>query len=112
MSNFNKIGIALTHVTMQETIQDIKGTAHSTKKKKNANVKSVIETLAKENGLYSDQAFLDDLSFLLNYGFQDQLEIQMDVYDSVISANLKRSCLREEESLMIRLCKSFSVNSG
>lgn len=103
MENFNKIGMALTHVTNFKTIQDLKGATHSTKtSKKRGKVKNVIENLAKESGLHNDQAFLEDLSFLLKYGFQDQLEIQMDVNDSVVSANLKRSCLREEESLMIR----------
>ena len=34
-----------------------------------------INKLAKEAGLQRDQKFLDDLSFLLSYGFQEQIEM-------------------------------------
>jgi hypothetical protein len=39
---------------------------------------------------------------VLNYGFQDQLEIQMELDESIFSANLNRSFLREPEELIVR----------
>lgn len=62
----------------------------------------IIEQLAKEQGLQQDQAFLDNLALILDYGFQDQLDIQMQLIDFMVSANLKRDCLRENEELIIK----------
>lgn len=58
--------------------------------------------LFKEGSVGLDQNYLDELSFVLNYGFQDQLEVQMNLEHLIASANLKRGDLREEESLLVR----------
>lgn len=103
IENFNKFGKALTRVTNHDRIVEAKEKLKTSKThKKKGKIKEFIDTLAKESGLENDQSFLDDLSFLLKFGFQDQLEIQMNMNDSIFSANLKRECLREEESLIIR----------
>ncbi len=62
----------------------------------------MINAIAKESGLQLDQEFIEDLSLVLNYGFQDQLEVQMKVANTIISANLNREFLRENEDLVIR----------
>jgi len=62
----------------------------------------LINAIAKESGLQLDQEFIEDLSLVLNYGFQDQLEVQMKVANTIISANLNREFLRENEDLVIR----------
>ena len=113
LKQFNQIGKALTHVTNFEEISKVKDQLEKSKATiKDRNQKSKLKSqtkaltninkLAKDSGLYHDQKFLDDLSFLLGYGFQDQLEVQIKIEDTIVSANLKRSCLREEENLMIR----------
>lgn len=113
MKNFNTIGKALAHMTSFEEIQKVKSQLQkSTETIKDKNQRNKINNqskqitnlnrLAKEKGLHQDQAFLDDLSYILGYGFQDQLEVQLKLENSIASANLKRDSLREEESLLIR----------
>jgi hypothetical protein len=113
LKNFNKIGKALTHITNFKEISAVKeqiDKAQSNTKDRNQRSKlkqqfkavTNISKLAKESGLQQDQGFLDDLSLVLNYGFQDQLEIQMKLCGFYFSANLKRENLRENESLIIR----------
>jgi predicted house-cleaning noncanonical NTP pyrophosphatase (MazG superfamily) len=113
LKNFNKIGKALTHITNFKEISAVKeqiDKARSNTKDRNQRSKlkqqfkaaTNISKLAKESGLQQDQGFLDDLSLVLNYGFQDQLEIQMKLCGFYFSANLKRENLRENESLIIR----------
>lgn len=113
LKNFNKIGKALAHITNFQNIsavrEQLKKVKESTKDrnqtaKLHTQLKSMtnINKLATEAGLQQDQGFLDDLSLVLTYGFQDQLEIQMEFVDSIFSANLNRSYLRESEDLVIR----------
>ena len=113
IQNFNKIGQAITRVTNQEEISKIEKELEKAKSATgDRNKKSQlqqqfkaltnVEKLAKASGLQQDQEFLDDLSFLLNYGFQEQLEMQLELNGSLFSANLKREYLREGEELIIR----------
>lgn len=111
--NFNKIGKALAHVTnfkemsaVKKQLEEVKqNTKNKNEKNKvQAQIKSMsnLSKLATESGLQNDQEFLNDLSMLLSYGFQDQLEVQMTLEDTVFSSNLNRSFLREPEDLVIR----------
>lgn len=113
LKNFNKIGKALTHVTNFEEISAVKDQLEKARKsvkdrnqksKLQAKLKSLKNTskLANLSGLQHDQGFLDDLAFILDYGFQDQLEVQMKSMDKIFSANLNRSFLREPQELVIR----------
>lgn len=113
LKNFNKIGKALAHITNFQEISAVREQLEKAKKNtKDRNQKSKLQTqlksmtninkLATESGLQQDQGFLDDLSLVLTYGFQDQLEVQMEFVESIFSANLNRSYLREPEELVIR----------
>ncbi|TYB32381.1 MAG: hypothetical protein FXF49_11780 [Flexistipes sinusarabici] len=113
LKNFNKIGKALAHITNFQEISEVREQLEKAKQNtKDRNQKSKLQTqlksmtninkLATESGLQQDQSFLDDLSLVLTYGFQDQLEVQMDLVKSIFSANLNRSFLREPEELVIR----------
>lgn len=113
LKNFNKIGKALAHITNFKEITAVREQLEKAKlNTKDRNHKSKLQTqlksmtninkLATESGLQQDQSFLDDLSLVLTYGFQDQLEVQMEFVDSIFSANLNRSYLREPEELVIR----------
>lgn len=113
LKNFNKIGKALAHVTNFKEISAVKEQLEKAKQNtKDRNKKSQLQTqvksltninkLATESGLQQDQGFLDDLALLLSYGFQDQLEVQMNLDNKIFSANLNRSFLRESEDLIIR----------
>lgn len=113
LKNFNKIGKALAHVTNFKEISAVKEQLEKAKQNtKDRNKKSQLQTqfksltninkLAMDSGLQQDQGFLDDLALLLSYGFQDQLEVQMNLDNRIFSANLNRSFLRESEDLVIR----------
>lgn len=115
LKNFNKIGKALAHITNFQEISAVREQLEKAKQNtKDRNQKNKLQTqlksmtntninkLATESGLQQDQGFLDDLSFVLTYGFQDQLEVQMEFVESIFSANLNRLCLREPEELVIR----------
>ncbi|MGZ4162234.1 MAG: DUF6414 family protein [Neobacillus sp.] len=114
IKKFNNVGSALAYVTNINKINEVRTQlekAKSTTKDRNQQSKfasqdkaitTAIEQFAKEQGLQQDQSFLDNLALILNYGFQDQLEIQMQLIDSIVSANLKRECLRENEELIIK----------
>lgn len=113
LKNFNKIGKALAHVTNFKEISAVKEQLEKAKQNtKDRNKKSQLQTqfksltninkLAMESGLQQDQGFLNDLALLLSYGFQDQLEVQMNLENRIFSANLNRSFLRESEDLVIR----------
>jgi hypothetical protein len=114
VKNFNSVGSALAYVTNFSAINEARTQLEKVKStnkdrnhqskltSQNKTLSTAIEQLAKEQGLQQDQAFLDNLALILNYGFQDQLEIQMQLIDSIVSANLKRECLRENEELIIK----------
>lgn len=113
LKNFNKIGKALAHVTNFKKMSEVKEQLEKAKQNtKDRNQKSKLQSqfksltninkLATESGLQQDQKLLDDLALILAYGFQDQLEVQMNLEDKIFSANLNRSFLRESEDLVIR----------
>jgi hypothetical protein len=114
LKNFNSLGLAVTHVTNINEINEAKIQLEKIKlttKDRNQqsklsyrdkSVTKIIEQLANDRGFQLNQSVLDDFVLILNYGFQDQLEIQMLLTDSIVSANLKRDCLRESEELIIK----------
>ena len=61
-----------------------------------------IKNLAKDQGLYQDPDFLENLTFVLDYGFQDQFEVQMPIEPYIFSSNFNRAYLREDEHLLVR----------
>ncbi|MCL6272237.1 hypothetical protein M3P05_20150 [Sansalvadorimonas sp. 2012CJ34-2] len=113
MENFNEIGKAMACVTTFAEREELKlqhddqlqNTKDRNQKNKiNGAYKKAtdLEKIAKERGLYQDPDFLKSLSYMLSYGFDDQFEVKMELENSIISANLKRECLREKENLLIR----------
>ncbi len=113
LDNFNRMGKALTYVTNYENIKSAKEELSRVQKSKNERSRisevstrlkdiSNIDKQASETGLQYDEEFLNDLSFLLEYGFQSQLEVQMKLSNNIASANLNRDFFRESEDLIIR----------
>lgn len=49
-----------------------------------------------------DEKHLKDLLYILDFGFGNQLEIQMKYGEYLFSSNIKREYLREEEGLLIK----------
>ncbi|MEQ3438918.1 DUF6414 family protein [Stenotrophomonas maltophilia] len=110
LGNFNDVGRAMAHVTNFEEISAADRQLGELRRagkggpKLQAELKSLmnVDRIAKNSGLYQDKKFLDDLALLLEYGFQDQLEIQMNVGENIFSSNLNRLFLRESEDLLVR----------
>lgn len=113
LENFNEIGKAFAHVTSHDEINNLTKQVEQLKlntKDKNQRAQldkqlkdaSDITKIAKEKGMHNDQSYLDDLTKLLKFGFQDQLEVQMEINNSLYSANLKRENLKENENIIIR----------
>ena len=113
LKNFNTIGKALAHVTnfkqiaalreeLEKAKQNPSNKGEKSKLQAQLNSLTNINKLAIDSGLQHDQKLLEDLALLLAYGFQDQLEVQMNSNGKIFSANLNRSFLRESEDLVIR----------
>ncbi|MUK62702.1 hypothetical protein GNP81_19170 [Aliivibrio fischeri] len=113
LESFNDFGEAITYVTNISNINQLKSQAIEIKSNQtNREEKSKIDLelkrltntkkLAKDNGLQQDERFLKDLSYLLSYGYHDQIDIQIKISDQLFSAPLDRECLRESEDLLIK----------
>ena len=87
MKDFNRLGESLLFLQIEND--------------KSITTKNV-KKLAKEQGLNVDKKFLDSLSYLLDFGFGNQLEVQLEYNDYLFSTNLKREYLRENENLLIK----------
>lgn len=61
-----------------------------------------------EANLHFDPKYVEHLTKLLEFGFEDHFEVRMQLADaeydshSAFSALLKRNCLRESESMIVR----------
>lgn len=113
LKNFNDIGKAITYVTrhkeisnaneeMTNKIRNTKNRNERAKKEQRASNIKLVERFAKENGMQHDEEYLDYLSYILNYGFKDQLEIQMRLNNRLFSASLNRSFLRDSEEMLVK----------
>ena len=119
IEGFNDIGEAIAYITNFDELNDVRqqmemlaeSTSDRNKKAQlRQRLKSLknIEDLAKSKGMHKDDDFLKKLGFLLDYGFQDQFEVQMTTGGYTFSANLKREHLREDEHLLVRKYSRFS----
>lgn len=64
--------------------------------------------MAKDQGLNLNDDFLEKLSFVLDYGFQDQFTVQMPIEPYSFSAECKREEFREDHHLLIRKYSRFA----
>lgn len=113
LESFNDFGEAITYVTNFSNINQLKSQADEIKRnqtnrevklKFDLELKRLTNTkkLAKDSGLQQDERFLKDLSYLLSYGYHDQMDIQIKIFNQLFSAPLDRQCLRESEDLLIK----------
>ena len=119
IEKFNELGEALAYVTAFEQIevarQQLETAAEGIKdRNQRSQIKRKLkeltdtEKLAKEQNLYQDPDFLQKLAFVLDYGLQDQFEVQMPIRPYIFSSNFKREYLRENEHLLIRKYSRFA----
>ena len=119
IKDFNKLGEALTYIAnfekMEEVRQQFEKAAENTKdRNQKARLKQKlkgltnIKNLAKDEGLHQDPDFLEKLTFVLDYGLQDQFEVQMSIEPYIFSSNFNREYLREDEHLLVRKYSRFA----
>ncbi len=106
IKNFNSFGKAITCIQNPQLCEKIiidtkqKGFQGKTNKANGKNDPLIIK--AKKNGLHYNETILESLSSLIQYGYQNQLEIRQDVDKVSFSSLLKRDYLRENEDILIR----------
>ena len=113
MGNFNELGEALAylntisereeaHQLLETVAENIRDRNQKSQLRQRQKALTDIKKLAKDQGLYLDPKLLKNLILILDYGFQDQFEVQMPIKPYTFSANIKREYLRENEHLLIR----------
>lgn len=100
--NFNQIGQAIGNVSVYEAKKELEEQIAIATKENKQMLKKELQGLNGQTSFHLDNTFLKDLIFLLKYGYEDQLEVQMKFKDKHISSNLKREYLREKEDLLVR----------
>jgi hypothetical protein len=121
ISNFNSLGEALGYITMKSAYdKELKDAKDHLKSITDRNQKAKAEAIFKnktdfkkilqEQNLHFDPEFLKHLSYVLDYGYNQQFEVQIpittdDDQNFLFSAQLDRSNLKDNE---YRIIKKFS----
>jgi hypothetical protein len=112
LKEYNEIGKSMAHVTnfseistaKEEAVEMIKATNNNKQKAEiKAKLREItdVNAIALKSGLSLDQDFCNDLAFLLNYGYSDSFEVQVTLDNTLFSAPLTRSDLKENEKSLI-----------
>lgn len=118
IKNFNEIGGALGYVTQKAAYdKDVKGLQKSVNEIADRNQKAKAKSLLKskadfkkhllETGLNLEDDYLENLAYILDYGYNQQFEVQIPIRteeDSyyLFSAQLKRENLKDDEFSIIK----------
>lgn len=118
IGRFNDFGEAVAYITTHEDrlkaqkLVDQKLVSEKDRNKRakiKASAKSLnnIQRLAEEAGLRLDENYLKNLKYFLDYGYSDHFELQIRPFEQqsaypFFSALLKRDCLREDDSLLVK----------
>lgn len=115
--NFNEIGGAFGYVTRKEEIdalKDLKNEANAiTDRNQKAKALAMLKNktdfkkMMIEAGLNMDDDFLKNLAYILDYGYNQQFEVQIPIKDEFLdyymfSAQLKRENLKDSEQAIIK----------
>ena len=119
LENYKPLVEALAYITSFEELkgarQQLETEIEVTKdRNQKAKLKQQLKGLTNIKNLVSDQElyqypdFLEKLTFVLDYGFQDQFVVQMPIEQYTFSAECKREDFRESEHLLIRKYSRFT----
>ncbi len=109
--NFNKLGENITILTMADEIigldeqlskVDDQGLSDVRKAIKKVEKDCNIQRMAEKAGLHRNGKFLNCLAEILEFSFQNKLEIQLEAANLAFTADLKREMLREPIENIIR----------
>ncbi|MBN8672409.1 MAG: hypothetical protein J0L80_17115 [Chitinophagales bacterium] len=111
-SSFNKFGEAVGYITMRDSIEQTNELKKQVEQIKDRNERAKQQAILnstfdfkkylKDNTLQLDQTFLDYVSYILNYGYSGQFEVQIPIGKSIFSATLNREFLKESESDIVK----------
>lgn len=117
LDKYNEVGIALTIVTEQAALKELKDTAKETlnninDRNQKAKVKALINSktnyteLAKQKGLQLDKDYVSKLKYLINFGYNEHFELLLPLEKeesfSLFSSILKRELFTENETTIIK----------
>jgi hypothetical protein len=117
VSRINEIAAAFSYVTSFKQVQEAREAAmaaadatrdRNARAKVNQQLKQLSpENLSKLSGMRLDEKYVKQLTYLLEYGYGDHLQLQIPVSldaggELLISAVLKRGALRESEALLVQ----------
>jgi hypothetical protein len=117
IARFNDLGYSIGYVSgyhkvkdeldkLNEKIASMKDRNEKAKSKAIVDAKFDIKNILKSEGLQMNPEFLSNLSYVLDYGFEDSLEIQIpfttDISHYLFSSVVDRQMLKESESNIIR----------
>ena len=119
LENYKPLVEALAYITSFEELkgarQQLETEIEVTKdRNQKAKLKQQLKGLTNIKNLVSDQEFyqypdfLEKLTFVLDYGFQDQFVVQMPIEQYTFSAECKREDFRESEHLLIKKYSRFT----
>ncbi|MDP9990554.1 hypothetical protein J2W28_000063 [Variovorax boronicumulans] len=113
MEKFNALAESLGYIQSKEVCEsatsDIANEIKTTKDKQKANalskqkdqmIKAIVS--AASESMSQDQKYLDHMVNITRFGFNDSLEVHQTVDAKRFTSFLKRECLREDESLLVR----------
>lgn len=116
-SEFNSVGEALGYITekanydaevgvIDDQIKGIKDRNQKSKARNLLNSRGKFTEYLKEKGLQLDANFLKHMSYILNYGYNQQFEVQMPINSAngmkLFSAQLNRDFLKDDEKRIIK----------
>jgi hypothetical protein len=117
LRDYNRIGYALGYVAIPEELRiskqellkkakDIKDRNKRSNQKELISNKFNINEIIYERGLLRDEAWLEQLAFVLNFGYSGKFEIQLPLTSDkdhvLFSAILNRTMLKEDEQILIK----------
>jgi len=115
LENFNKIGEALGFLSYKNELDKVKEIQKEITQEKDRNKKARLKKkwgkttkneILKELGLNLDKEYLSNLKYVVDFGYSQQLELQMPLYYlesyKLFSAILNRKFLREQEQILIQ----------
>jgi hypothetical protein len=118
LRNFNKIGEALGYIThkaeydeqikeYEETIKHIKDRNQKAKAKAIFKSNTEFKKVLKEQGLQLEEDYLKHMAYILDYGYNQQFEVQIPIKTNeksyhLFSAQLNRDNLKDNEYSIIK----------
>lgn len=117
LKNFNDIGYAIGYaslpedtrnslIALKESVNNTKDRNDRAKVKNSLNNKLDLTKHFTQQGLQQDKEWLNQMAYVLNFGYSGQFEVQLPLYTEtahvLFSAILERSMLKESDSMIIK----------